>query len=118
MIAPELLFGYGPSGDSGAARSGVPAGELFASSSWSSSEPVDRARIEQLMDRVPGEVWRVKGVVRLTDDDRRAWVLQRVGQRWSLRPTSRSADSVARSEIVAIGRPGAAAETWLDTVLG
>ena len=114
VIAPELLFGHGS--DHGPDRLGRPsldADQHFESWTWSAEEPVNRAALESLMEQVPDDIWRMKGIVRLTDD-RRAWVLQRVGRRWSLRPIARSANDIVRSELVAIGRPDALSDTWLD----
>lgn len=117
-IAPALLFGRS-TGHSRSSNSVLPAAEQhFESWSWSSDQPVDRAALEAMMDQVPDDIWRLKGIVRLTGDDRRAWVLQRVGRRWTLRPVARSADDVVRSELVAIGRPGAVSTTWLGDLIG
>lgn len=118
-IAPILLFGGGRgSGELPASAQPAAAEQRFESWAWSSGQPVDRAALEAMMERIPDDIWRLKGIVRLTDDDRRAWVLQRVGRRWSLRPIARSADGVTRSGLVAIGRPGALTDSWLDEILG
>ncbi len=117
-IAPELLFGRavgdGPASGSGASAT---ADHVFESWAWSSDRPVDRAALEELMDHVPDDIWRLKGIVRLSDDARRPWVLQRVGRRWSLRPIARSADQAPTSQFVAIGRPGAVGDSWFDDLL-
>lgn len=118
-IAPILLFGGGRgSGELPVSAQPAAAEQRFESWAWSSGQPVDRAALEAMMERIPDDIWRLKGIVRLTDDDRRAWVLQRVGRRWSLRPIARSADGVTRSGLVAIGRPGALTDSWLDEILG
>ena len=116
VVAPELLFGHG-STDRGD-QTAPAADQRFESWTWSSDEPLERNVVEGLMGRVPDDIWRLKGIVRLTDDDRRAWVLQRVGRRWSLRPIARSAAEVVTSELVAIGRPGAVPDGWFADLLG
>ncbi len=116
-VAPELLFAIGPTQPRPPGV--VPtAEERFESWTWSSDQPVERGVLEELMSQVPEAVWRIKGIVRLADDDRRAWVLQRVGRRWALRPTSKSLDELGPSRLVAIGRPGAVDPTWLVARLG
>ncbi len=112
QVAAELLFGVAPTEPSRVAASGSPdssvAATSFESWGWSSDQPVERAWLEQLMDRIPSDVHRMKGVVRLDGDDQKAWVLQRVGSRWSLRPLSRSTGQVTSSTLVAIGGDGTA----------
>ncbi len=115
MIAPELLFGAS-TGNPQRDRSSVEP-PRFASWIHTSPERMERATIEGLMERTPDDVWRVKGIVALTDDDRRLWVLQRVGRRWSLRPVAGSPADLTESRIVAIGRPGAAPDGWLADAL-
>lgn len=118
-IAPALLFGRSTGHSRSSANSTPTAGEQhFESWSWSSDQPVDRAVLEAMMERVPDDIWRLKGIVRLAGDDQRAWVLQRVGRRWSLRPIARSAHDVVVSELVAIGRPGAVSTAWLGDLIG
>ena len=124
-VAPELLFGRNAPGAQNAVGSGrddaggdLRADERFESWTWSSADPLDRAAIERVMDRVPDDVWRLKGIVWLTDDTRRPWVLQRVGRRWSLRPIAgQVANGVTASTLVAIGRPGALDDGWLGDQL-
>jgi len=121
VVAHQLLFGADlPSGrePGGSGPSSSPADEVFQSWSWSGEKALDRDRIEAMMDAVPDGIWRVKGLVRLSGDDRRFWVLQRVGGRWSLRPTSVPAGDRPRSELVAIGHRGAIDDVWLDRYLG
>jgi G3E family GTPase len=112
VIDPPLLFGRvkRPQRDRAGGEVGIVADELFRTWSWSADGPVSREWIEALMDRVPAGIQRLKGIVRLVDDERRAWVVQRVGRRWSLRPTSLPADDVEQSTLVAIGD----ADTELD----
>ncbi len=118
VVPSELLFGHGS--DRGLTADSGPsdADHLFESWSWSSPDPLDRAVIERFMGEVPDHIWRVKGILRLTDDDRRAWVLQRVGKRWSLRPIAGPADGITTSTMVAIGRPGPPAFAGLRPIDG
>ena len=119
VVAPELLFGH--ESDQPMARPSdraTAAHHHFDSWTWSSDRPVDRTALEQLMARTPDDVWRIKGIVRLTDDDHRAWVLQRVGRRWSLRPIARHPGGLPASELVAIGRPGSLDDGWASDLSG
>ncbi len=113
-VASVVLFGIEANQRGDAASPDQPVSVAtppdFESWEWSSERAVDRAWLEQLMDRIPSDVHRMKGVVRLSGDDRKAWVLQRVGSRWSLRPISRPADQVETSTLVAIGAPGSTGE--------
>ncbi len=128
QVDPAVLFGaVSPDGadpavgaSSGGARLGPGlherADELFQSWTWTSSSPLTRSAIDDLMDALPDEVVRAKGIVGLADQPGRPHVLQRVGRRWSLRPARAGTDagSVGGSRLVVIGRRGAIDDGWLD----
>ncbi len=117
VLAPELLFGASNAAIATGERVLSPiagAEERFETWSWSVDRPLQREQIEAAMDSVPDGVQRLKGIVRLSDDDRRAWVLQRVGRRWSLRPIAAAASTVGASRLVAIGLPGTLDPTWFE----
>lgn len=88
------------------------ADSLFDSWSWSSPEPLSRATIEALMQSMPTEVVRAKGLVLVDDEPDRTMVLQRVGRRWTLRPFGPRADG-AETRLVVIGFHDAISDDWL-----
>lgn len=57
------------------------ADELFTSWALETDEPVDRVRLEQLLDELPRAVVRAKGTVQLSDTPSFRTVVHRVGQR-------------------------------------
>ncbi len=107
VVEPSLLFGVG---GVGVDREPGPAGPADADSryesrSWTGDDPVERARVEELMAVLPDGVVRAKGVFFLSEDPDRAMVLQRVGRRWTLsRRLGRP--STQRSRLVLIGLRG------------
>jgi len=92
------------------------AESLFEAWSWSGSQPLTRAMIEDLMDVLPETVVRAKGIVLVDDEPDVAMALQRVGQRWSLRPFG-PRDDTTESRIVFIGFHEAISDAWLSNQL-
>ncbi len=94
--------------------------DVFQNWTWVGDGSLARATIEGLMADLPDGIVRAKGVLRLDDDPDRPQVLQRVGQRWTLRPVPASApaSSSSGSRLVLIGRTGALDDAWLDDRLG
>ncbi len=120
-VAPTLLFGFIAAedrhdpADSGHDRHDGHdhhGEKVFESWSWAGDEPLERATIERLMDELPDEIVRAKGVVALTDKPDRAMVLQRVGRRWTLRPRGPWSGQPT-SQVVLIGMKGAIDDNWL-----
>ena len=92
------------------------ADSLFESWSWSSSKPLSRLAVEQLMQTMPDEVVRAKGLLLLDDEPERIMTLQRVGRRWTLHPFgSRGHDD--QNRLVVIGFHGAISGDWLKEKL-
>lgn len=89
------------------------AESLFDSWSWSGTDPLSRSTVEALMESMPAEVVRAKGLVLVDDEPDRIMVLQRVGRRWTLRPFGpRGKD--AQTRLVVIGFHGAISDDWLN----
>lgn len=90
--------------------------EVFQNWTWVGAGSLARATIEELMEDLPDDIVRAKGVLQLDDDPERPHVLQRVGRRWSLRPVPARApaSSSTGSRLVLIGRRGALDDGWLD----
>lgn len=108
-IDPRVLIDLEPrpSGQGGRLHDhGVP----FETWSWRGGA-VDEATVRAMAEALPAGVVRAKGIVATSDG---ALVYQRVGERWTLRPTE---GTPTDSQIVAIGVPGALDEAWLRTQL-
>lgn len=78
---------------------------LFAAWRLSSPLPLDGAALRSVLATMPPSVWRAKGLVRLSEQPDRLFVLQLVGRRWSLAPRVQGAAEplASASEIVVIG---------------
>jgi G3E family GTPase len=66
------------------------------------NEPVTRAAISRLADRLGKRVFRAKGFVRLADDPGRTFLFQQVGKRWKLTEHSRPSAMDDAVQIVVI----------------
>ncbi|MEM7094860.1 MAG: GTP-binding protein [Actinomycetota bacterium] len=102
VVAPEVLFGR-PS-----TRTFVPDGHhhperLFATRTVEPAAPVTREWVTDLMDRLHENVVRAKGLVQLQDVET-PWLVQRVGARWSFRPSPVGWPSEPATRIVIIER--------------
>jgi len=89
------------------------AESLFDTWSWTGEGVVQRSVIEALMESLPEDVVRAKGVLRLDDAPERVTALQRVGARWSLRRIGDAGPS-HQNQLVVIGLRGAIDQAWLD----
>lgn len=122
VVDPAVLFGVVEPRDPGAAHQHVDgdnhqhAESLFEAWSWSRNEPLSTAAIDNLMDTLPETVVRAKGLVLIDEEPDKVMTLQRVGQRWTLRPFGPRGAS-AESRIVIIGFHGAVTDEWIDGAL-
>lgn len=96
------------------------ADDVFQNWTWVGDGNLPRSTIESLMEDLPDEIVRAKGILRLDDDPDRPHVLQRVGQRWTLRPipAAAPASSSSGSSLVLIGHTGTLDDGWLNDRLG
>ncbi len=86
---------------------------------------IEEKTIRAMAEALPAAIVRAKGVIATPDGSR---VFQRVGTRWSLTeegtpgtassPREGSPDVPSRTQLVAIGLPGAISEEWLGDQLG
>lgn len=121
-VDPRVLFGSiaapaaATATDTDTDGPGPRAEDRYESWTWTCAEPVPRATIVAFVESLPEGVVRAKGVLFLAEDAERAHVLQSVGSRWSLRPSSDAATTSAStqggppdrtSRLVVIGRRGA-----------
>jgi len=92
----------------------------FETWTWTPSAPIDRDRLAALMDSLPREVVRAKGIVALQDRPGDRVVVQSVGSRWTIRSFASDealpASSTAAGEIVFIGLRGAFDGAFPDRV--
>lgn len=116
-VAPEILFGR-PSRAGDAQQSAHEHGghddshgghdeqgdhtEIFRTWSIERSEPMSRGDVESMMDELADTVVRAKGFVWLDDSPDKPAVLQRVGQRWTLRRMGDWPNGKAETRIVLI----------------
>jgi len=97
-VAPEVLFGHdfaprvhvhddhgGDYADEEHAHVHDDAADVFTTRTFERAEPMSRAEVETLMEELPDSVVRAKGFVLLDDAPEQPALLQRVGQRWTLR---------------------------------
>lgn len=89
-------------------------GESFSTWSYESRRPFSLEALRRMVrDRLPGSVYRCKGIVRTTDEPDRRVVLQAVGRRVEVTVGERWGDRPVRSQIVAIGAAEALDESAL-----
>jgi G3E family GTPase len=67
----------------------------FATISLPLPEPCDRARLEDVLARLPASIVRAKGFLRLADDPNRTYLLQLAGGSWRLDATTATAPALA-----------------------
>jgi len=124
-VDPAVLFGR-VDGDRAVDSSGpgepkghASADDVFQNWTWVGAGSLARATVEELMKDLPDDIVRAKGILRLDDEPDRPHVLQRVGQRWTLRPVPAAAPAASSSgsRLVLIGRTGALDDDWLDARL-
>ena len=100
-VEPEVLFGR-PSLQPPTPADGHHHPErLFATETVRFDEPITRDRVDELMNQLPATTVRAKGLVHL-EGEADPFVLQRVGGRWSLRPSPNPWPREPSTEIVVI----------------
>jgi G3E family GTPase len=92
--------GHGPSEDHD-------HGQEFSTWSYSTDRPMSLEALRQMARKLPGGIYRCKGVVFSTEAPERRAVLQVVGRRSDVSLHDKWGDARPRTQIVAIGAPGA-----------
>jgi G3E family GTPase len=82
-------------------------GHDFATWSYESNRPMSLDRLRQALKRLPGDIYRVKGVIFSAESPDRRAVLQVVGRRSDVSLHDEWGRAPRRTQIVAIGKPGA-----------
>jgi len=80
--------------------------KVFGTWSYETNEPLALAALRENLRKLPGTIYRAKGVVYSTDAPQRRVVLQVVGRRVDISVQERWGERVPRTQIVAIGAAG------------
>lgn len=75
----------------------------YASWSMSWATPLDRSRLSAVLERLPPQIVRAKGIFHVSDDPAHRAIYQRVGRRASLVPEPTPTGAGSQSSLVAIG---------------
>ena len=87
-------------------RHGQDHSKVFSTWSYESDEPLALEALREKLRKLPGTIYRAKGVVYTTDIPQRRAVLQVVGRRVDISYQEEWGQRVRRTQIVAIGAPG------------
>lgn len=88
----------------------------FESRSHISDIPISRKALIELIEQLPEQVQRVKGVLRIDEEPDIPMVFQLVGRKWDLRALAERRNPPLGNQIVVIGPEGSVPENW-DQVL-
>jgi G3E family GTPase len=89
----------------------------FSTWSYETDQPLALEALRETMRKLPGTVYRVKGVVHTTDAPQRRTVLQVVGRRVDISIQEEWGQRPPRTQIVAIGAVGSIDATFLEEAL-
>ena len=108
QIDLDVLFG------SEVATEAVVPAEMnqFDSRSHRSNDPISRQALTEWVERLPDEVQRAKGVLRLDEEPQIPMVFQLVGKRWNLRALAERKNPPLGNQIVVVGPKGSVPEDW------
>jgi G3E family GTPase len=88
--------------------------QVFGTWSFETDEPLGLDALREAMRKLPGAVYRVKGIVYTTDAPERRAILQVVGRRVDISIQGDWGDLAPRTQIVAIGAAGLIDESLLE----
>tara|TARA_B100001105_G_scaffold192144_1_gene156211 strand:- start:464 stop:1369 length:906 start_codon:yes stop_codon:yes gene_type:complete len=88
----------------------------FESRTHQSDQPLSRNALETLVNELPRNIQRVKGIVRLTESPQVPMVFQLVGRKWELRALADRSNSPEGNQLVAIGPKGSVPTDWDRTL--
>jgi G3E family GTPase len=80
--------------------------KMFSTWSYQTAQPLELEALRETMRKLPGTVYRAKGVVYTTDAPQRRAVLQVVGRRVDISLQDEWGQRAPRTQIVAIGAAG------------
>ena len=81
-------------------------GQIFSTWQYESDKPLSLYALKEMARKLPGSIYRCKGIVYTTDAPERRAVLQVVGRRADVTLLDEWNDKPPRTRIVAIGAPG------------
>lgn len=95
-------------------RTASAAGHMgkFESRTHKSAQPILRENLETLIENLPSDIQRVKGIVRLAEAPRIPMVFQLVGRSWELRALADRGKSPEGNQLVVIGPKGSIPIGW------
>jgi G3E family GTPase len=93
-------------------------GNLFSTWSYETDQPLALEALRETMRKLPGTVYRAKGVVYNTDAPQRRAVLQVVGRRVDISLHDEWGQRTPRTQIVAIGAAGSIDANLLKKTIG
>jgi G3E family GTPase len=121
-LNPDALLAYASHGEVNLdlffgreiTRKGRPTGHvgMFESRTHESTQPISRDALEVLVENLPPEIQRVKGIVRLIEAPHVAMVFQLVGRNWELRALADRQNSPHGNRLVVIGPKGSIPMEW------
>jgi G3E family GTPase len=88
--------------------------KVFTTWSYETDQPLALEALRETMRKLPGNVYRAKGVVYNTDEPRRRAVLQVVGRRVDISLQEEWGERAPRTQIVAIGAAGSIDASLLE----
>jgi G3E family GTPase len=88
--------------------------KVFSTWSYETDQPLALETLRETMRKLPGNVYRAKGVVYTTDAPQRRAVLQVVGRRVDISIQEEWGQRAPRTQIVAIGKAGSIDESLLE----
>jgi G3E family GTPase len=88
--------------------------KVFSTWSYETEQPLGLDALQETMRKLPGNIYRAKGVVYCTDVPGRRAVLQVVGRRVDISFQDEWGERAPRTRIVAIGAPGAIEASLLE----
>jgi G3E family GTPase len=91
--------------------------KVFSTWSYETDHPLGLEALRETMRRLPGSIYRAKGVVYVADSPRRRVVLQVVGRRVDISLEEEWGHRTPRTQIVAIGAAGSIDTNQLDATV-
>ena len=91
---------------------------MFSTWSFETAQPLALEALREALRKLPGTVYRAKGVVYSSDAPQRRAVLQVVGRRVDISIQEEWGERVPRTQIVAIGAAGSIDASLLENTFG
>ena len=99
----------------GHSHNGQDHSKVFSTWSYETDQPLELAALRESLRKLPGSVYRAKGVIYSSDAPRQRAVLQVVGRRVDISIQEEWGERAPRTQIVAIGAAGSIDTSLLET---